>query len=69
MCLGVSPDNLYFGIWTKADVTTGKAGRLVSMEKNANASFKLTKTKAMLYPIADFETQLKSFTKKFKSNS
>src|ERR1017187_7833013 len=42
LCLGVTPDNLVFDIWTKADVATGKAGNLVSMGKNQNSSFKLT---------------------------
>ncbi len=68
LCLGVSPENLYFEIWTKADVTTGKAGRLVSMEKNANASFKLTKTVGSLRPIAEFEDTMKSFAKKFQES-
>lgn len=43
LCLGVSPNELYFGAWSKAQVTTGGAGNLVSMEKGANASYKLTK--------------------------
>ena len=43
LCLGVTPNELYFGVWSKADVVTGKAGNLVSMEKGANASYKLTK--------------------------
>src|SRR3989304_245640 len=33
LCLGVSPSKLYFGIWSKTEVTTGKAGNLASMEK------------------------------------
>jgi len=66
LCLGVSPDNLYFGIWSKADVTTGKAGNLVSMEKGANASYKLTKSKEQLYSLEDFNENIKKFVSKFK---
>lgn len=31
LCLGVSPANLYFGVWSKGDVTTGKAGQLLTI--------------------------------------
>ena len=62
LCLGVSPNNLYFGIWSKADITTGQAGRLVSMEKQGNASYKLTKNPSNLMAISDFENKIKSFT-------
>lgn len=66
LCLGVSPDNLYFRIWSKADVVTGKAGSLVSMEKGANASYKLTKTPPQLHKIAEFESEIKKFAEEFK---
>lgn len=65
LCLGVTPNELYFGLWSKADVATGKAGNLVSMEKGANASYKLTKKPAGLMPIADFEQVIKDFTDNF----
>jgi len=65
LCLGVSPKNLYFGMWTKADVVTGKAGNLVTMEKDANASFKLTKSPDHLYEIDQFEYQIKKFSNEF----
>lgn len=65
LCLGVTPNELYFGVWSKADVTTGKAGTLVSMEKGANASYKLTKKPSNLLPITDFEQKIKDFTSKF----
>jgi hypothetical protein len=61
LCLGVTPNELYFGLWSKADVATGKAGSLVSMEKEANASYKLTKKPRDLFPIADFEKRIKGF--------
>ncbi len=65
LCLGVTPNELYFGMWSKADVTTGKAGTLVSMEKGANASYKLTKKPSTLFPIADFEQKIKEFISSF----
>jgi len=66
LCLGVSPDNLYFGIWSKADVTTGKAGNLVSMEKGANASYKLTKTREQLNILDSFHEKIIKFIEDFK---
>jgi len=65
LCLGVSPNNLYFGVWSKGDVVTGKAGNLVTMEKGANASFKLTKAPTQLYEIADFQPVIEEFTSNF----
>jgi len=65
LCLGVSPNALRFGIWSKAEITTGKAGNLVSMEKAANASYKLTKRPDHLYDIEDFEKVIKKFTNSF----
>lgn len=61
LCLGISPDAIYFNMWSKADVTTGRAGNLVSMEAGANASYKLTKTPSQLFPIAQFATQFAAF--------
>jgi len=58
LCLGVTPDNLIFNIWTKAEVATGVAGNLVSMGKNQNASFKLTKKPEALKPILEFNKVL-----------
>ena len=62
LCLGVTPSELYFRMWSKADLTTGKAGTLVSMEKGANASYKLTKRPKDLMPIAEFGEKIKTFT-------
>ena len=61
LCLGVSPNHLYFYIASKADVSTGKAGKLVSMEKGANASYKLTKRPSLMFKIEDFEIKMKEF--------
>ncbi len=65
MCLGVAPNALYFGLWSKADVVTGKAGGLVTMEKGANASYKLTKKPSGLLPIINFEEKLNEFIETF----
>jgi hypothetical protein len=51
LCLGVTPDNLLFGMWGKGDIATGVAGNLVSMGKNQNSSFKLTKKVSSLEQI------------------
>ena len=67
ICIGVSPDLIFFDIWSKADVATGKAGTLVSMEKGANASYKLTKKPAVLKPISGFAEYLVEFVTEFKS--
>ena len=61
LCLGVSPDSLQFDLWSKADIVTGKAGNLVSMEKNANASYKLTKRKNVLFDIQHFKEKIENF--------
>lgn len=61
LCLGVSPSELHFGIWSKAEVTTGKAGNLASMEKGANASYKLTKSPEQLFRIEHFKAEVEKF--------
>lgn len=58
LCLGVTPSNLVFGIWGKGDVATGKAGTLVSMGKNQNSSFKLTKRISELSDIHKLQDEL-----------
>ena len=62
ICLGISPDSIGFDAWTAADVKTNKAGRLVSMEKGANASFKLTKRNDQLRSINDFRKVIDQLT-------
>ena len=64
ICIGISPNDIFFGIWSKADIATGKAGNLVTMEKGANASFKLTKTQNSLKPISEFKISLNNFLDK-----
>lgn len=66
LCLGVSPENLHFGVWTKGDLATNKAGTLVTMEKGANASYKLTKDPKQLHKIDDFKPVIEKFLNDFK---
>lgn len=58
LCVGVAPDVILFDAWSKADVVTGRAGRLVSMDAGSSATHKLTKRPGQLRPIADFEEHL-----------
>ena len=60
LCLGVSPADICFDIFTKADVATGKAGTLVTMGRGQNASFKLTKPKNVLHPIGEFKDTIRT---------
>lgn len=59
LCLGVAPKELFFKIWTKADVATDKAGTMVSMGRGQNSSFKLTKKKKDLFDIKELPKRLK----------
>lgn len=65
ICLGIAPADVFFGIWSKADLTTGKAGTLVSMEKGGQASHKLTKSRANLQQINELEACLRTFIAEF----
>ena len=61
LCIGISPDNIYFQVWTKAEIATGGAGKLTSMEKGGASDFKLSKSKKALLPIEMFEVALTDF--------
>ena len=61
LCIGISPDSIVFDVWSKAEITTGKAGKLVNMEKGTSASYKLTKSNDQLHPIFEFEDGLLNF--------
>ncbi len=58
LCIGIAPDDILFDAWSKAEVTTGKAGHLVTMDKGSSATYKLTKRGGQLRPIADFEEHI-----------
>jgi len=59
--IGISPTSIYMGVWSKSDIVTNKAGKLVTMEKDANASFKITKQRSQLSPIKKFEDRILGF--------
>ncbi len=54
LCLGITPDEIRFGVWRKGDVSEGNAGKLVTMDKGSSATFKLTKKPCELYSIDEF---------------
>lgn len=58
ICLGIAPNDIYYRIWTKAEIATGQAGNLVSMERSGNASYKLTKRPTDLYNIIEFKDEI-----------
>ncbi len=60
ICLGISPDMILFDVWRKGDVWEGKAGHLVSMDKDSSATFKLTKKPAELLPISEFSDKIRN---------
>lgn len=60
ICLGIGPSYILFGCYTKADIATGKAGRLVTMDQGSSATFKLTKSRTGLFPIVEFEPRLRA---------
>lgn len=62
LCVGIAPNDILFGVWSKADVVTGEAGRLVTMDKGSSATHKLTKKKSDLYPISEFESHMRHLT-------
>ncbi len=55
LCIGATSDEVYVRAWSKSAIATGKAGRLVSMDKGSSATFKLTKKKKDMSPIGRFE--------------
>lgn len=58
--IGIAPNQILFDCRSKADLVTGKAGALCSMEKGANASFKYTRRPGNLHPIDEFETRIRA---------
>ena len=53
-CIGIAPGDVFMDAWTKADVVTGQAGHLVSMDKGSSATHKLTKRREQLHSISEF---------------
>lgn len=58
LCLGVAPETILFDAWRKGYVTEGRAGKLVTMDRGSSATFKLTKKKALLRPITEFQERI-----------
>lgn len=55
LCIGIAPSDILMNAWTKADITTGEAGHLVTMDKGSSATHKLTKQRKQLRLMSDFE--------------
>ena len=62
LCVGISPNDIVFNVWTKAEVATGEAGALVSMEKGGASDFKLSKRPINMKKIQDFKKVVEEFT-------
>lgn len=62
LCLGIAPDAILFDAWSKADIATGVAGNLVTMDRGSSATWKLTKRRSMLKPIELFEDYITALT-------
>ncbi len=58
LCVGISPCDVRFNMWRKGEVSEGKAGKLVTMDKGSSATFKLTKKPDGLLPMSEFKTRL-----------
>ena len=65
LCIGIAPDDIFFDAWTKADVATGKAGTLVTMDKGSSATFKLTKKRGEMLNIRTFKETLRDFAERY----
>ena len=65
LCLGIAPNEILFDAWRKGDVAEGLAGHLVTMDKNSSATWKLTKKRADLLPIAEFEAKISQILASF----
>lgn len=69
LCVGIGPANIYVAAWSKAEVATGKAGNLTSMEKGGSVSHKLTKKPSQMSQIEDFEKVVRALAKKLNDKS
>ena len=58
LCVGIGPNVILFDAWSKADVATGEAGHLVSMDRGSSATYKLTKRPGQLRKIKEFEDHM-----------
>ena len=58
LCVGIGPEYILFDAWSKADVSTGNAGHLVTMDKGSSATWKLTKRQSQLQDISTFKDSI-----------
>ena len=58
LCLGIAPDTVLFDAWRKGDVSEGKAGHLVTMDRGSSATFKLTKKRSDLRQVSEFSERI-----------
>ena len=58
LCLGIAPDTILFDAWRKGDVSEGRAGHLVTMDRGSSATFKLTKRRTALRSLGEFEDRI-----------
>ena len=60
LCLGISPTDIFFNVWTKGAVAESKAGTLVRMAEGQSVTFKLTKRKKAMRPIEELPEWIRS---------
>ena len=60
LVIGICPNEIVFGAWTKSDVEDGWAGRLVPMAQDQRTTFKLTKRFDSLRPIEELPGRIRS---------
>lgn len=68
LCVGIAPKDIFMAAWTKADVATGKAGHLVTMDKGSSATHKLTKRRSQLRSVKEFKNQLELIFRNVRSS-
>lgn len=63
LCLGICPEEIVFNMWRKGEVAEGNAGRLVRMAEGQAVTYKITKKRSDMMPIADLPTVLRRLWK------
>lgn len=53
LCLGICPEEIVFTLWRKGEVAEGLAGTLVRMAEGQSVTWKLTKKRSDMEPIAE----------------
>lgn len=60
LCLGICPNEIVFGMWSKGDLAEDRAGTLVRMAAAQSVTFKLTKKLAEMSPIQEMPSEILS---------